>query len=64
MLSLGQLSENIHIPKHYLPNSKPLFWRHLAAYNFASAYVKNKIVLDIGCGEGYGAALLASYLPS
>lgn len=59
MLFLGQIPENIRIPKHYLPNGEPLFWRHLAAYNFASTYVKNKIVLDIGCGDGYGAALLA-----
>src|SRR6476620_744587 len=31
---------------------------HLHRYAIASEYVKDKIVLDIACGEGYGAALL------
>ena len=33
--------------------------RHLAAYRFASTYAAGRTVLDVGCGEGYGAALLA-----
>jgi SAM-dependent methyltransferase len=33
--------------------------RHLAAYRFAAARAGARSVLDAGCGEGYGAALLA-----
>jgi SAM-dependent methyltransferase len=33
--------------------------RHLAAYRFAAARARGLSVLDAGCGEGYGAALLA-----
>jgi SAM-dependent methyltransferase len=33
--------------------------RHLAAYRFAAARAAGRTVLDAGCGEGYGAALLA-----
>lgn len=36
-----------------------LFRRHLLAYQFAARFCRNKNVLDAGCGEGYGAALLA-----
>lgn len=31
---------------------------HLARYDFAKNFVKEKTVLDIACGEGYGSALL------
>src|SRR5437899_1310175 len=33
--------------------------RHLAAYRFARVRAAGRTVLDAGCGEGYGAALLA-----
>lgn len=33
--------------------------RHLAAYRFAAARAAGRTVLDAGCGEGYGAAMLA-----
>lgn len=33
--------------------------RHLAAYRHAAARAAGRTVLDAGCGEGYGAALLA-----
>lgn len=33
--------------------------RHFCAYKFARDYVRNKDVLDIGCGEGYGADFMA-----
>ena len=36
-----------------------LFAWHRARYAFALPYVEGKRVLDVGCGEGYGAALLA-----
>jgi SAM-dependent methyltransferase len=36
------------------------FRRHEAAYEFAVPYVAGRSVLEVGCGEGYGTALLAS----
>ncbi|MGI8678265.1 MAG: class I SAM-dependent methyltransferase [Jatrophihabitans sp.] len=36
------------------------FRRHEAAYEFTLPYVTGKCVLEVGCGEGYGADLLAS----
>lgn len=36
-----------------------LFAWHLARYQFALPFVDGKRVLDVGCGEGYGSALLA-----
>lgn len=33
--------------------------RHLAAYRWAAEQVRDRRVLDAGCGEGYGTALLA-----
>jgi SAM-dependent methyltransferase len=36
------------------------FWQSLAAYRWARTYAQGKRVLDIGCGEGYGTAELAS----
>src|SRR4030043_1547903 len=35
------------------------FYAHLSIYNFAKEFVKNKIVLDAGCGSGYGTYYLA-----
>ena len=34
------------------------FWEHVNRYRFAASYVRGKRVLDIACGEGYGAAAL------
>lgn len=36
------------------------FWEHIYRYRFASRFVPNRRVLDIACGEGYGAAALAA----
>jgi SAM-dependent methyltransferase len=36
----------------------PTFWEHVYRYAFASGSVAGKRVLDIACGEGYGAAAL------
>ena len=35
------------------------FWEHIARYRFAKDFARGKRVLDIACGEGYGAAALA-----
>jgi ubiquinone/menaquinone biosynthesis C-methylase UbiE len=36
------------------------FRRHEAAYLFVQAHAAGRFVLEVGCGEGYGTALLAS----
>ncbi|MDR3457306.1 MAG: class I SAM-dependent methyltransferase [Verrucomicrobiae bacterium] len=36
------------------------FWEHIHRYRFAVPLVKGKRVLDIACGEGYGAAALVA----
>jgi 2-polyprenyl-3-methyl-5-hydroxy-6-metoxy-1,4-benzoquinol methylase len=42
-----------------IPEENYWFRRHEAAYRFALPYVTGKRVLEVGCGEGYGTALLA-----
>lgn len=41
--------------------SRENYWfvRHLVAYRFAAPLTRGKTVIDIGCGEGYGPAMLA-----
>lgn len=39
----------------------PIYCQHLAAYRYASGFVKDKVVLDLGCGEGYGSGMLSGY---
>ncbi len=34
------------------------FWEHVGRYRFARDFVRGKRVLDIACGEGYGASAL------
>jgi ubiquinone/menaquinone biosynthesis C-methylase UbiE len=36
----------------------PYWGEHVARYSFALSYVKDKVVLDIACGTGYGLAFL------
>jgi ubiquinone/menaquinone biosynthesis C-methylase UbiE len=36
-----------------------IFWEHIARYRFAKDFVRGKRVLDIACGEGYGASSFA-----
>jgi SAM-dependent methyltransferase len=36
------------------------FWEHITRYRFAASFVQGKRVLDIACGEGYGAAALSA----
>lgn len=37
-----------------------VFWEHVYRYRFATRFVRGKRVLDIACGEGYGAAGLST----
>lgn len=43
-----------------VPEENYWFRRHEIAYRFALRYVSGARVLEVGCGEGYGAALLAA----
>lgn len=43
-----------------IPAENYWFRRHEAAYQFALPYVAGRSVLEVGCGEGYGTALLAA----
>jgi len=52
--------EHVESPLAYV-----LYLRHLRAYEFAGSIIgENCNVLDIGCGEGYGAAYLANSSPT
>ena len=44
-----------------VPNETPYesFQEHVNRYAFASNLVKDKIVLDVGCGTGYGSSYLS-----
>ena len=33
---------------------------HFQRYRFASQFVKDKVVLDAGCGAGYGSWIMAT----
>lgn len=36
---------------------------HISRYAFVSQFVKNKIILDVACGTGYGSSYLERYEP-
>ncbi|MDD5040091.1 MAG: class I SAM-dependent methyltransferase [Patescibacteria group bacterium] len=40
---------------------EPYYLEHIARYAFAAQFVKNKTVLDIACGSGYGSKYLADH---
>jgi SAM-dependent methyltransferase len=42
-----------------IPAENYWFRRHEAAYGFAAPVVAGRTVVEVGCGEGYGAAALA-----
>lgn len=42
-----------------VPQENYWFRRHEAAYEFVAPLVAGRVALDVGCGEGYGPALLA-----
>lgn len=58
-------SERIYVSKKELMKKKLsyfdlLYIRHMCAYKFAVPYIKNEIVLDLGCGSGYGTYYLST----
>jgi 2-polyprenyl-3-methyl-5-hydroxy-6-metoxy-1,4-benzoquinol methylase len=59
---MNSTNRPVHEPtgERMVPESADLFtfWEHVYRYAFACRFVKGKRVLDIACGEGYGAAAL------
>ena len=51
---------NLDYHEVLIPNETPYesFQEHINRYAFASHFVKDKIVLDIACGTGYGSSYL------
>ena len=49
------------IEEHYLQSRESylIYLMHVATYNFSIKYISGKDVLDMGCGTGYGTALIA-----
>lgn len=64
--SLGGVAETSALPLTGertvpgIPEENYWFRRHQVAYEFALPYATGRSVLEVGCGEGYGTALLAS----
>jgi len=58
-----QKSENAFTGERFLPRqTDPLLaLEHYHRYCFAARFAKNRRVLDIACGEGYGSAFLAQW---
>jgi SAM-dependent methyltransferase/glycosyltransferase involved in cell wall biosynthesis len=49
-----------HTGERFIPGDKgEIKYEHLHRYLLAQVFVKDKAVLDIACGEGYGAAMLS-----
>lgn len=54
------MENNFNLDERCYPdlNSSRVVEDHIAAYHFASNFVKDKIVIDAACGEGYGSSIL------
>lgn len=54
------------IVEHYKSSIEDyvIYLMHIATYRFAEPFVKNKRVLDYGCGSGYGSARMAEIASS
>lgn len=52
-----------HILNNIFKNKSELYLHlmHIATYEYAKNFVKNKTVLDFGCGSGYGTHMLSKY---
>src|SRR5208282_5082698 len=57
----GIWERGLHTRIYYEDPSCPQVLKdeHITRYKFAVPYVKEKRVLDIACGSGYGSSLLA-----
>jgi SAM-dependent methyltransferase len=51
----SRFGRKLQAQKHHLNN----YLNHRKAYHFAAQFVKDKLVLDAGCGSGYGCEILS-----
>lgn len=58
---MSDSQSTINYTEHMVPEDAHarIFWEHLGRYRFAKDFVRGQRVLDIACGDGYGAAALA-----
>jgi len=62
------MSDVAPVPERFVPEQhgiSPIVYEHWHRYYFARAFSRDKVVVDIACGEGYGSRLLsdvASYI--
>lgn len=57
---MAQVNELAFTGERFIPGTRGEIWvEHWHRYHFAARWVAGKRVLDVACGEGYGAALLA-----
>lgn len=57
MIELNNTGERILLEKE----TPLMIARHFSAYKFCRDYVKDRDILDIGCGQGYGSNYLAGF---
>src|SRR5258708_7543722 len=53
----GEISDGGERVSHLVKD--PVYYGHLSIYDFATRFCRDAVVLDAGCGAGYGAARLA-----
>jgi SAM-dependent methyltransferase len=60
MMNLHQSDDLEYTGERMVPGraARSTFWEHVYRYRFAVGYAPGRRVLDVACGEGYGAAAL------
>jgi SAM-dependent methyltransferase len=62
MMELKNTGERLIINEYFSNREEYLIYlEHLTTYKFSINYIKDKKVLDFGCGSGYGTALISKY---
>src|SRR3989338_7633286 len=56
---MGYTGERLIIGNEKCGPQTDIYQEHIARYKFAQQFVENKTVMDIACGTGYGAKILA-----
>jgi ubiquinone/menaquinone biosynthesis C-methylase UbiE len=50
----------VGVKKPKMPEELVEWFRHLYAYKYASSFARGRVVLDVGCGSGYGVNELSA----
>ncbi|MBI3486278.1 class I SAM-dependent methyltransferase [Candidatus Daviesbacteria bacterium] len=53
------LNSDRFVPKK--DNKNTFYFEHLQRYDFSARFIKGKIILDLGCGSGYGSRRLLDH---